>query len=64
MALDRVKSKANIDKFIRANKIPEAIREVQKLVEDNPRDTVTLQQLANLYLKMQNKDSALPIFIR
>ena len=64
MALDRVKTKANIDKFIRANKIPEAIREVQKLVEDNPRDTVTLQQLANLYLKMQNKDSAVPIFIR
>jgi tetratricopeptide (TPR) repeat protein len=64
MGLDRAKTKANIDKFVRANKIPEAIREVQKLVEDNPRDTATLQQLANLYLRVQNKDAAIPIFIR
>jgi tetratricopeptide (TPR) repeat protein len=64
MGLDRAKTKANVDKFVRANKIPEAIREVQKLVEDNPRDIATLQQLANLYLRAQNKDAAVPIFIR
>lgn len=64
MAIDRVKVKINADKLLMANKVPEAIREYQKLVEDNPRDITTLSQLGNLHLRAGNKNAAVPIFIK
>jgi tetratricopeptide (TPR) repeat protein len=64
MAIDRVKVKINADKLLMANKVPEAIREYQKLVEDNPRDITTLSQLGNLHLRVGNKNAAVPIFIK
>ena len=64
MALDRAKTKANVDKFLRANRIQDAIRELQKLAEDNPRDIQTLNQIGNLYLRLGNKAAAVPMFIK
>ncbi len=64
MAIDRVKVKINADKLLMANKVQEAIREYQKLVEDNPRDIATLNQLGNLHLRAGNKNAAVPIFIK
>ncbi len=64
MAIDRVKVKITADKLLMANKVPEAIREYQKLVEDNPRDITTLSQLGNLHLRVGNKSAAVPIFIK
>ncbi len=64
MALDRAKTKANVDKFLRANRIQDAIRELQKLAEDNPRDIQTLNQIGNLYLRIGNKAAAVPMFIK
>ncbi|MEW6758715.1 MAG: tetratricopeptide repeat protein, partial [Acidobacteriota bacterium] len=64
MALDRAKTKANVDKFLRANRIQDAVRELQKLAEDNPRDIQTLNQIGNLYLRMGNKASAVPMLIK
>ncbi len=64
MAIDRNKIKLNVDKFVRARKFPEAIRELQKLVEDNPKDINSLQQLGNLYLMAKDSEQAVPVFIR
>ncbi len=64
MAIDRNKIKLNVDKFVRAKKFPEAIRELQKLVEDNPKDINSLQQLGNLYLMAKDNEQAVPVFIR
>lgn len=64
MAIDRNKIKQNVDKFVRARKFPEAIRELLKLVEDNPKDINSLQQLGNLYLLANEKEQAVPVFIK
>ena len=64
MALNRTKTKALADKYLRQNKVQEAIRELQKLIEDNPRDHSTLNQLGNLYLRTGNKEAAVPLFIK
>ena len=64
MAIDRVKTRANAEKLLRANRIPEAIRELQKLAEDNPHDIQVLNQIGNLYLRLGNKDAAVPMFIK
>jgi predicted Zn-dependent protease len=64
MPLDRAKTRANADKLLRANRVQDAIRELQKLAEDNPRDIQTLNQLGNLYLRLGNKAAAVPMFLR
>ncbi|OYW00471.1 MAG: hypothetical protein B7X11_04485, partial [Acidobacteria bacterium 37-65-4] len=48
----------------RANRIQDAIRELQKLAEDNPRDIQTLNQMGNLFLRVGNKAAAVPMFLR
>ncbi len=64
MAIDRVKTKASAEKFLKANRIPEAIRELQKLADDNPRDIQVLNQIGQLHLRQGNKDLAVPCFIK
>ena len=64
MAIDRVKTKANAEKFLKANRIPEAIRELQKLADDNPRDIQVLNQIGQLHLRQGNKDLAVPCFLK
>ena len=64
MALDRAKARANAEKFLRANRVEEAIRELQKLAEDNPHDIQTLNQIGNLYLRVGKKEAAVPMFLK
>jgi len=64
MALDKNKIKQNVAKFVSLKKYTEAIREQQKLVEDNPKDIPTLQYLGNIYLMAGQKEQAVPVFIR
>lgn len=64
MALDRNKIKANVAKLISQRKYQEAIKEQHKLVEDNPKDIPTLQQLGNIYLMANQKENAVPIFVK
>lgn len=64
MAIDRVKTKANAEKFLKANRLPEAIRELQKLADDNPRDIQVLNQIGQLHLRLGNKDMAVPSFLK
>ncbi len=64
MAIDRVKTKANAEKALKAGKILEAIRELQKLADDNPRDIQVLNQIGQLHLRQGNKDLAVPCFLK
>lgn len=64
MALDKNKIKANVTKLVSQKKYQEAIREQIKLVEDNPKDIPTLQQLGNIYLMANQKENAVPLFIK
>ena len=64
MAIDRVKTKANAEKFLKVGRIPEAIRELQKLADDNPRDIQVLNQIGQLHLRLGNKDLAVPSFLK
>lgn len=64
MALDRVKTRSNAEKHIRANRLQDAVKELQKLAEDSPRDIQVLNQIGNLYLRMGNKTAAVPMFLK
>ncbi len=64
MAIDRVKTKANAEKALKAGKIPEAIRELQKLADDNPRDIQVLNQIGQLHLRQGNREMAVPCFLK
>ncbi len=64
MALDRAKARSNADKYIRVNRLQDAVKELQKLADDSPRDIQVLNQIGNLYLRMGNKASAVPMFLK
>lgn len=52
MAIDRVKVKKEADKLLTAGKVDRAIDEFLKLVDDNPKDYATLNQIGDLYLQI------------
>ncbi|WLT31975.1 tetratricopeptide repeat protein [Geothrix sp. PMB-07] len=52
MAIDRVKVKKEADKFLTAGKVERAIDEFQKLVDDNPKDYNTLNQIGDLCVQI------------
>lgn len=52
MAIDRVKVKKEADKLLTAGKVERAIDEFQKLVDDNPKDYNTLNQIGDLCVQI------------
>lgn len=52
MAIDRVKVKKEADKFLTSGKVDRAIDEFQKLVDDNPKDYGTLNQIGDLCVQI------------
>ncbi|WP_306672138.1 tetratricopeptide repeat protein [Geothrix campi] len=52
MAIDRVKVKKEADKLLTAGKVDRAIEEFHKLVDDNPKDYSTLNQIGDLYVQI------------
>ena len=52
MAIDRVKVKKEADKLLTAGKVERAIEEFHKLVDDNPKDYSTLNQIGDLYVQI------------
>ncbi|MBI1753823.1 MAG: tetratricopeptide repeat protein [Acidobacteria bacterium] len=52
MAIDRIKVKKEADKFLTAGKVERAIDEFQKLVDDNPKDYNTLNQIGDLCVQI------------
>jgi pilus assembly protein FimV len=52
MAIDRVKIKKEADKLLTAGRVERAIDEFQKLVDDNPKDFGTLNQIGDLCVQI------------
>ena len=52
MAIDRIKVKKEADKLLTAGKVDRAIEEFHKLVDDNPKDYSTLNQIGDLYVQI------------
>ena len=52
MAIDRVKVKKEADKLLTTGKVERAIDEFQKLVDDNPKDYNTLNQIGDLCVQV------------
>ena len=64
MPLDRAKTNANAEKFVRSGKIPEAIAEYKKLAEDNSRDMGVLNKLGDLCVRAGKTQDAIRYFLR
>ena len=64
MAIDRVKVKKEADKLLTAGKIERAIEEFHKLVEDNPKDYSTLNQIGDLYVQISRVKEGVEIHKR
>lgn len=52
MAIDRIKVKKEADKLLTAGKVERAIEEFQKLIEDNPKDYATQNQVGDLCVQI------------
>ena len=52
MAIDRIKVKKEADRLLTAGRIERAIEEFQKLVDDNPRDYATQNQVGDLLIQI------------
>ncbi|HEY3401706.1 MAG TPA: tetratricopeptide repeat protein [Geothrix sp.] len=52
MAIDRIKVKKEADKLLTSGKVERAIEEFHKLVDDNPKDYSTLNQIGDLYVQI------------
>jgi pilus assembly protein FimV len=63
-ALDRAKTLQAAEKFVRAGKLLEAVKEYQKLVDDNPRDMNLVNKLGDLLLRAGKNQEALKQFMR
>jgi len=63
-ALDRAKTLQAAEKFVRAGKLLEAVKEYQKLVDDNPRDMNLVNKLGDLLLRAGKNQDALKQFMR
>lgn len=64
MAIDRVKVKKEADKLLTAGKVERAIEEFHKLVEDNPKDYSTLNQIGDLYVQIGRQREGVEIHKR
>src|SRR5437773_7157536 len=64
MALDKVKTLRAAERFLELGKIPAAIKEYCKIVEDEPDDLTTLSMLGDLYVRVGNQAAAISCFRR
>jgi tetratricopeptide (TPR) repeat protein len=64
MAFDKVKTLRAAERYLELGKIPAAIKEYCKIVEDEPDDFTTLNMLGDLYVRVGNKAAAISCFRR
>jgi tetratricopeptide (TPR) repeat protein len=64
MAFDKVKTLQAAEKNLEMGKIPAAIKEYCKLVENDPEDFTTLNILGDLHVRVGNKPAAISCFRR
>ena len=64
MGFNKPKVLGAAEKFLSQGKIPAAIKEYEKIVEDDPEDLTTLNMLGDLYARSDNKQEATQCFLR
>jgi tetratricopeptide (TPR) repeat protein len=64
MAFDKVKTLRAAERFLELGKIPAAVKEYCKIVEDEPNDFTTLNMLGDLYVRVGNQPAAISCFRR
>lgn len=64
MTVDKVKTLRAAEKFLEIGKIPAAIKEYCKVVEDEPDDFTTLNVLGDLHVRVGNHPAAISCFRR
>ncbi len=64
MAFDKVKTLRAAERYLELGKIPAAVKEYCKIVEDDPDDFTTLNMLGDLYVRVGNPPAAIACFRR
>jgi tetratricopeptide (TPR) repeat protein len=64
MAFDKVKTLRAAERYLEMGKIPAAVKEYCKIVEDEPDDFTTLNMLGDLYVRIGNQPAAVTCFRR
>jgi tetratricopeptide (TPR) repeat protein len=62
MAVQRDKVIANAEKLVAKGKIEPAIKEYERLLEDNPNDVNTLNRIGDLWVRINRNDEAVKVF--
>ncbi|MFZ2493668.1 MAG: tetratricopeptide repeat protein, partial [Thermoanaerobaculia bacterium] len=62
MAVQRDKVLANAEKLVAKGKIEPAIKEYERLLEDNPNDVNTLNRIGDLWVRINRTDEAVKVF--
>src|SRR5262249_26916963 len=64
MAVQRDKVIANAEKLVAKGKIEPAIKEYERLLDDNPNDVNTLNRIGDLWVRINRNDEACKVFGR
>src|SRR6476661_10223205 len=64
MAIQRDKVIANAEKLVAKGKIDSAIKEYERLLDDNPNDVNTLNRIGDLWVRINRNDEAVKTFGR
>ena len=64
MSFDKVKTLRAAERFLELGKIPAAVKEYCKIVENEPGDFTTLNMLGDLYVRVGNQAAAISCFQR
>src|SRR6476659_8787224 len=64
MAIQRDKVIANAEKLVAKGKIEPAIKEYERLLDDNPNDVNTLNRIGDLWVRINRNDEAVKVFGR
>jgi len=64
MSFDKVKTLRAAERYLELGKIPAAVKEYCKIVEDDPDDLTALNMLGDLYVRIGNQPAAVTCFRR
>src|SRR5436305_3162422 len=64
MAIQRDKIIASAEKLVAKGKIEPAIKEYERLLDDNPNDVNTLNRIGDLWVRINRNDEAVKVFIK
>src|SRR5881227_4149138 len=64
MAVKRDKVIADAEKLVTKGKIETAIKEYERLLDDNPNDVNTLNRIGDLWVRINRNDEAVKVFTR